>query len=156
MTEAPADFEAPAQNVIPFETIARRPLAPVAAVAAPTTPLVQTQQQPAVRRRPVPASNNPQAVLDFIVAPPPGPRTLKTSVEAQIGCDAPVATPRHRVIAASLDAGVIVTAFGIFLITFRLLGGSIQFDRHTAPWFAGALFALAMFYGVLWSVAGRD
>jgi hypothetical protein len=71
---------------------------------------------------------------------------LKTSVEALIICDAPVATPQHRAIAASLDAAVVVPAS---IFTFQLLGGEIRIDRSTAPRFGAAFRGVIAFYGIL-------
>lgn len=158
MDEANPD-QVPAPRIIPFESISRRPLAPPTAVPAPSAPLVVPVQTPhpvPARRRVPPSPNDRQTALDFLVAPPPGPRTLKTSVEALIICDAPVATPQHRAIAAALDAGVVAAGFAIFLLTFQLLGGEVRIDRGTAPWFAAALLAVIAFYGILWTLAGRD
>ncbi len=146
-------------RIIPFESISRRPLAPPTAVPAPVAPLVVPVQAPhrvPARRREASTPNDRQTSLDFLVAPPPGPRTLKPSVEALIICDAPVATPQHRAIAASLDTAVVIAGFAIFLITFQLLGGEVRVDRSTAPWFGAAFLAVIAFYGILWTLAGRD
>jgi uncharacterized RDD family membrane protein YckC len=149
----------PPPRIIPFESISRRPLAQPTAIPAPVAPLVvavPAPQRAPARRRVASEPNDRQTALDFLVAPLPGPRTLKTSVEALIICDAPVATPRHRAIAASLDTAVVAAGFVIFLLTFQLLGGEIRIDRGTAPWFGAAFLAVIVFYGILWTLAGRD
>ena len=48
-----------------------------------------------------------QGSLDFLPAVQAKPRTLGTSVEAVIYCDAPVATTLHRAVAAGLDASMV-------------------------------------------------
>jgi len=151
--------QVPPPRIIPFESISRRSLAPPSAVSAPAAPLVVPVPAPrkvVARRRVASPPNDRQTELDFLVAPPPGPRTLKTTVEALIICDAPVATPQHRAIAASLDAAVVAAGFAIFLLTFQLLGGEVRIDRGTAPWFGAAFLAVIAFYGILWTLAGRD
>src|SRR5260370_35472372 len=47
-------------------------------------------------RRQAPQPSDSQAFLDFQPPAPHAPRTLKTSVEAVIYCESPVATPIHR------------------------------------------------------------
>lgn len=88
--------------------------------------------------------------------PPHGPRTLKTQVEAVIYCDADVATPKHRAIAAAIDGGMIFTGFGLFLFAFHLMGGMFRLNRQTLPFFIGVFGTLAMFYGLLWIWADRQ
>jgi uncharacterized RDD family membrane protein YckC len=143
------------QKIIPFETISRRPIRITDLPPPLVVPVGVPHRVPARRRAPSPP-NDQQGALDFLVAPPPGPRTLKTSVEALIICDAPVATPQHRAIAASLDAAVVVAGFAMFLLTFQLLGGQVRIERGTAPWFGAAFVAVIFFYGILWTLAGRD
>jgi len=46
-------------------------------------------------------------------------------VEAVIYCDAPVALPVHRLMAAAFDASMILIALGVFLAIFFLSGGQI-------------------------------
>src|SRR5262249_51493935 len=98
-----------------------------------------------------------QSFLDFHPPTPHAPRTLKTSVEAVIYCDAPVATPTHRAVGAAIDFGMIGMAFGLFLLTFHLCGG--EFDRINAGvglGFAGAFLGIALFYGLLWVLTGSE
>jgi uncharacterized RDD family membrane protein YckC len=139
-------------NVIPFESIApyrAQPIPPVPAAAAATA-----KQAP--RRAATPRKNDLQPGLDFLVPAPQGPRTLKTQVEAVIYCDADVAAPKHRAIAAALDGGMIFVGFGIFLLTFHLMGGMFHLNRQTIPFFIGVFGTLVLFYGILWIWAGRE
>src|SRR5437867_3307844 len=59
-------------------------------------------------RRQAAQSSDSQAFLDFLPPAPHAPRTLKTSVEAVIYCDAPVATPTHRAVGFALDFSLVV------------------------------------------------
>lgn len=156
-------------NVIPFESFAAHRIQPVpaSAGAAPrtATPNLEAQRiaappapaRPKTRRRPaISQQDDLQGGLDFLVPAPQGPRTLKTQVEAVIYCDADVATPKHRAIAAAIDGGMIFVAFGLFLFAFHCMGGMFRLNRQTIPFFIGVLGTLAMFYGMLWIWAGRD
>ena len=153
-------------KVIPFESFAAHRIEPVAFAASPapatTTPSgavsTPTPAIPAKTSRPLtaPRKNEAQSGLDFLTPAPQGPRTLKTHVEAVIYCDADVATPKHRVIAAAIDGGMIFIGFGLFLFAFHLMGGMFRFNRQTIPFFIGAFGTLAMFYGVLWIWADRQ
>jgi uncharacterized RDD family membrane protein YckC len=153
-------------NVIPFASFAAHriqplPPAPVAPPPAPSedpaAPVAGEANAAAAktRRRPA-ASENVQPGLDFLTPPPQGPRTLKTQVEAVIYCDAEVATPKHRAIAAALDGGMIFVGFGLFLFTFHYMGGMFRLNRQTIPFLIGVFGTLAMFYGLLWIWAGRE
>jgi uncharacterized RDD family membrane protein YckC len=151
----------PASKVIPFESFAAHRIEPI----------VRTQPQPAgaagraASFSPRPRASQPvakrekadaQPGLDFLLPPPQGPRTLKTHVEAVIYCDADVATPKHRVIAAAIDGGMIFVGFGLFLFAFHLMGGMFRLNRQTIPFFIGAFSTLAMFYGLVWIWADRQ
>lgn len=153
-------------KVIPFESFAAHRIEPVALTAAParatsapraadarSASTIRSKASPAF---PTPEKNDSQPGLDFLLPPPQGPRTLKTKVEAVIYCDADVATPKHRAIAAAIDGGMIFIGFGLFLLAFHLMGGMFRFNRQTVPFFMGALGTLGMFYGLLWIWADRQ
>jgi uncharacterized RDD family membrane protein YckC len=159
--------EALGSNVIPFESFAAHRIQPVAAARVPDRTPGPPASQPVANRRPAPPDETRrrtaaqekrdlQPGLDFLVPAPDRPRTLKTQVEAVIYCDADVATPKHRAIAAALDGGMIFIAFGVFLFTFHLMGGMFRLNRQTVPFFIGVLGALVMFYGMLWIWADRE
>lgn len=150
-------------KVIPFESFAADRIEPVAFAATPARAPSAADAKPAAAVRPktarplaTPEKKDDQSGLDFLLPPPQGPRTLKTQVEAVIYCDADVATPKHRVIAAAIDGGMIFIGFGLFLFAFHLMGGMFRFNRQTIPFFIGAFGALAMFYGLLWIWADRQ
>lgn len=73
-----------------------------------------------------------------------------------IDCDAPVALPAHRLIAAAVDASIVLAAAGVFMGIFFLSGGLIALTRHTVPFFLGMASGLAMFYRFLWCLADGD
>jgi len=154
--------EAPGAKVIPFESFAAHRIEPVAPAPATARPAATPGTKPAASLRlgasppMAKTENRDQPGLDFLVPPPQGPRTLKTQVEAVIYCDADVATPRHRVIAAAIDGGMIIIGFGLFLFAFHLMGGMFRLNRQTLPFFIGAFGTLAMFYGLLWIWADRQ
>lgn len=152
-------------KVIPFESFAAHRIEPIAFAAAPapapTSSAAAPKPAPATRPKasrplPTPEKNDAQPGLDFLLPTPQGPRILKTHVEAVIYCDADVATPKHRVIAAAIDGGMIFIGFGLFLFAFHLMGGMFRFNRQTIPFFIGAFGTLAMFYGLLWIWADRQ
>lgn len=131
------------RKVIPFESAAGvqpRPAAPRAGS----------------RRAPTPRPPDTQQKLDFLPPAPPAARKLKTTVEAVIYCDAPVAAKMHRALAAALDASMVVIAFGVFLLSFHLLGGEIVLDTTGFAVLAGAFAAVAFFYHLLWLVGQCD
>jgi len=73
-----------------------------------------------------------------------------------ICCDAPVAVPAQRMLAAATDASLILVATGVVLVVFLVGGGEMVFDRDTAPFLAGVVAVLALFYRVLWGIADGD
>lgn len=78
------------------------------------------------------------------------------ALDSVIYCDAPVAIPVHRVMAAALDGSLIVMALGIFGLIFHFLGGEFVLNRQTLPMFAGATAGLILFYRLLWCLANGD
>ncbi len=94
-----------------------------------------------------------QQSLDF---PSDLPVLGGTPVETAVYCNAPVALPVHRALAAALDAAVIVLAMTVFLVTFSIGGGEIVFDRQTIPLFIGIATVLGLFYHFLFCLSGGD
>jgi uncharacterized RDD family membrane protein YckC len=105
----------------------------------------QTGRQP---RRPVGA----QQSLEFS-----DPRNVGFAPSnEQIVCDAPVASPVHRLLSAAFDASMIMIAVGLFLAVFVLAGGGLVLNRQTIPLLAGVVVVIALFYRFLWCIAGGD
>jgi uncharacterized RDD family membrane protein YckC len=97
-----------------------------------------------------------QGKLEFLEAAPSKPRTLGTTVEARIYCDAPVANPLHRAVAAALDWAMVLIAYGCFLLAFRLLGGQVVLNKTNLMVFGAALLLIGFTYGVLPAIAGTE
>jgi uncharacterized RDD family membrane protein YckC len=108
-------------------------------------------------RRHSPQASDSQAFLDFLPPAQHVPRTLKTKVEAVIYCDAPVATPAHRAVGFALDFSLVVMAIGAFLLTFHFCGGEFgKINIYTGSAFGVAFLCIALFYGLLWVLAGSE
>jgi len=111
--------------------------------------------RPSVPRTPRRGSDRPSDVqqsLDFSQADSP----LDMQVEAVIYCDAPVAVPMHRLIAAAVDASMIFIALGLFLGIFLLSGGHLVFSKQLVPLFLGMVGILWVLYHMLWCLADGD
>jgi uncharacterized RDD family membrane protein YckC len=103
-----------------------------------------------------PATSEGQGALDFLPLAPAKPRTLGTTVDAVIFCEAPVARRMHRAIAAGLDWAMVLIAYGLFLAVFCLAGGQFVLNRTTSMVFAGDLALIAVAYGSMWVLAGSE
>ncbi len=79
-----------------------------------------------------------------------------THVEAVIYCDAPVALPAHRIIAAVFDISMVLIAAGLFLAIFFLAGGDMVISKQNLPFLCCIAAVLALFYRALWCLAGGD
>lgn len=143
--QVPLFQERPAPNVIPFESYA--PVEPKPRQRSTST---ATRKPP---RRRVPEE---QGTLDFLPPAPPKPRTLGTTVEAVIYCDAPVASRPHRVIAAALDWSMVVIAYGLFLATYKMMGGEFVLNRLNVAMIAAVLPLFGLLYGFVWAWAGAE
>jgi uncharacterized RDD family membrane protein YckC len=128
--------------VVQFEAIAPGSVQPAPRKPQPSTPRPR-------RHKPIPGQ------LDFsnhFAAPA---RNSKPA-DAVIYCDAPVAIPAHRAMAAALDASIIVMALAIFGVVFRLAGGAFVLNAKTAPMFLGVAAGVVIFYRLLWCLANGD
>ncbi len=130
--------------VVRFETIAPD--------AAPPSPRKPQPSAPRQRRRKVIPG---QQALEFTHQFSQSARSSKPA-EGVIYCDAPVAIPAHRAMAAALDASVIVMALGVFGAVFRLAGGVFVLNAKTAPMFMGVAAGVVIFYRLLWCLANGD
>jgi uncharacterized RDD family membrane protein YckC len=97
-----------------------------------------------------------QGKLEFLEAAPSKPRTLGTTVEARIYCDAQAATPLHRAVAAALDWAMVLIAYGCFLLAFRLFGGQVVLNKTNSMAFGIALLLIGFTYGLLPVIAGTE
>lgn len=149
-------------NVIPFEAPRK---AVIPAAPPPLNELVEpTLEMPrpaAVRTAPrkakaQPAVENLQTAMNFHSAGTQSARMLKTTVEAVIYCAAPVASPIHRALAGALDAGIILIAFGVFAVLVHFVAGPVLWNKISITIFAAAFGIVALFYGLIWAIAGRE
>jgi uncharacterized RDD family membrane protein YckC len=143
--------ERPASKVIPFEAYA--PINPEPSPRKPDPAKPSTRIQ---TRRPAAKVSEAQGNLDFLPAMPAQSRTLGTTVEAVIFCEAPVATPLHRAVAAALDWAMVLAGYGLFLLAYFVAGGEFVLTRHDVLWFSAALLLMAFTYGLFWTMAGTE
>jgi uncharacterized RDD family membrane protein YckC len=134
--------ERPASNVIPFEAYAPVEPPPRRPRAAPQKPRRRVAEE--------------QGTLDFLPSQPAQPRTLSTTVEAVIYCEAPVATTLHRGIAAALDWSMVLIGYGLFLGVFQAAGGEFVLTRTNLLIFGGMLPLLGFAYGLMWAIVGGE
>lgn len=99
---------------------------------------------------------DPDLQQNLFVVHSPAPRTLKTSVEASIYCEAPVAGLLQRFFAAALDVALIVIGSSLALAVFLAWGGEIVLNRQTGLCFAVIPAGAALFYRTLWCAANGD
>jgi uncharacterized RDD family membrane protein YckC len=123
-------------RVVPFESILPEAVPAQPRKAAPR----------ARHRRIIPG----QQSLEF------SPAHLSRPSEGVIYCDAPVAIPMHRAMAAALDGSIILIALAVFGWIFHLAGGEIVLSAKTVPIFLGVVAALVFLYKLLWCMAGGD
>jgi uncharacterized RDD family membrane protein YckC len=159
--------EEPPSRVIPFDPQQREALIRSARVekrkadsvmreTSEMTPPRRAAAKPVTRK---PASGDPrgeQSTLDFLPPTPQSTRTLKTTVEAVIYCDATVAQPVHRAMAVLLDSSMILLGLGFFLLIFQTFGGPFPWTKQNIAICAAAAALVAMFYGFVWALAGSE
>jgi uncharacterized RDD family membrane protein YckC len=92
-----------------------------------------------------------QQALDFT-----HPARAAKPADGVIYCDAPVAVPAHRAMAAAVDTTIVILAIALFGIVFRIAGGSFVLGGKTAPVFAAAAILLVLFYRALFCLANGD
>ena len=97
-----------------------------------------------------------QQSLDFNAGRSLGAQSLDMQVETVIYCDAPVALPLHRFIAAAIDASMVLIALGLFLAVFLLSGGHVLFNKQVAPVFVAAVGLMWAMYHMFWCMANGD
>lgn len=150
--------ERQAANVIPIESFGMPQIARTASgQKTATRPKPATVDGPARQApRRTSRATEGQGHLDFLPSAAPKPRTLSTTVEAVIYCEAPVASTAHRAVAAAIDWAMVLIAYGLFLLTFDLCGGGFAITRHTLPVFGAAFLLVGFTYGVYWTVAGTE
>lgn len=97
-----------------------------------------------------------QGTLEFVETTPSKPRTLGTTVEASIYCDAQAARPLHRAVAASFDWALVLIAYACFLGAFHVLGGQIVLNKTNLIVYGAALLLIGFTYGLIAAIAGTE
>jgi uncharacterized RDD family membrane protein YckC len=97
-----------------------------------------------------------QQSLDFYTDNANQASALGTEVHAVIYCDAPVALPAHRMIAAAFDASMVLIAVGLFLAVFFLSGGMLMLSKENAPFLISVAALLGIFYRFLWVLGNGE
>lgn len=93
-----------------------------------------------------------QQRLDFYDAP----EAALHAPDSSILCDAPVATPVHRLMAAAVDASMIAIASGLFLGVFFFSGGHIAINKQTFLLAVAVIAVIGIFYRTLWSLGNGE
>ena len=84
------------------------------------------------------------------------PAEVRVQPGETIDCDAPVAAPTHRLVAAAVDGSLILVGVGVFLAIFFLSGGQVALDRQALSFLLGVTAVIALFYRALWCLADGD
>jgi len=84
------------------------------------------------------------------------PAELRSQPGETIDCDAPVAAPTHRLVAAAVDGSLILVGVAVFLVIFFVSGGQVTLDRQALSFFLGVTVVIALFYRALWCLANGD
>lgn len=140
-------FPDKSDNVIPIASYGQTTARPKPKTAAPA------RTKPAARRSRI--SDN-QASLDFLPSLPPAPRQLGTTVNAVIVCEAPVATPLHRAVAAAIDWSLVLIGYGLFLFAYFVCGGEFVTSKLGYIVLGSALPLVGLTYGLLCACAGAE
>jgi len=101
-------------------------------------------------------SNSAQQTLDFVGAIPQAKHALKTSVEARIYCDAPVAVTPMRVVATIADCAIGALGVGIFLTSQTYMGLPILFSKTAIMSYLISAVLISLLYRVLYCIANKD
>jgi uncharacterized RDD family membrane protein YckC len=142
-----------ASKVIPFDSFTPLPGAPPRPdpkAAAGSKPV----SKPPVRR--TPRAPEGQGKLDLLPPIAVKPRILGTTVEPVICCEASVAIPLHRTLAAAIDWILVLIGYGLFLAAFWLRGGAFVLTKPNLLVFGGVLLLVGFTYGLFFAIAGTE
>jgi uncharacterized RDD family membrane protein YckC len=112
------------------------------------------QRRAPLRPRSPRRTSDNQTTLDFHAAAPAN--SLRTEVHAVIYCDAPVALPAHRMIAAAFDISMVLIGVGLFLGIFFLSGGVLELSKQNAPFLVLVAALMTLFYKFLWVLGNGE
>jgi uncharacterized RDD family membrane protein YckC len=143
----PSLFREPgmAPKVVPIPTLT--PLHPVNRESAPR----RTPSRHAGPRTPRRSSES-QHRLDFQDSPATG----RGRSQEAIYCDAPVAQPLHRLLAAFVDGGMVLTGLLMILVPLIVWGEGLVFSRANILLLIGTVAPVAALYRSLWCLADGD
>lgn len=138
-----------APKLIPIPT-----LSPLRPETREVSPVRRVPARPAARPR---RAVDSQSALHF---PDVERDAVRTSPGDTIFCEAPVALPVHRIMAAVVDTAWVLIALGIFALTTfwgaNIVGADLVIDRHTAPFLIAVGVIIAGFYRSLWYFTNAD
>ena len=97
-----------------------------------------------------------QQNLDFIGALPLGNHALKTSVEARIYCNTPIAQTPLRIMASAADCSVGFAGVILYAITFRMMGQELVWTSQMLLSYLAAAVVISLFYRVLYCLGNGD
>ncbi|HEY6347299.1 MAG TPA: RDD family protein [Bryobacteraceae bacterium] len=147
--ESPSHLQPPlfryapiAPKVVPIPTLT--PRRPVERESAPKAP-------PRVGSSRTRRLSDLQQPFEF-----PDSRAVAGAPAEAIDCDAPVALPIHRLMAAAVDFSAVLIALGLFGGILYACGGDFSLTRQSMTIYAGVAFLTAMFYRVLWCLGNGD
>jgi uncharacterized RDD family membrane protein YckC len=147
-TAAPPDWDAPYQASL---------FGPQLEVSSNNEELPDRRTSSGVSRNRVKRDgNNAQQSLDFVGAIPQAKHALRTSVEARIYCDAPVAVTPMRVIATIADCAIGAVGVGVFLTTQNYMGLPILFTKPAIMSYLISAVLITLLYRVLYCIANKD
>jgi uncharacterized RDD family membrane protein YckC len=123
--------------------------------------IVPSKRKPARKRRKSDMLPFEQGTLEFLTPTTVPVRQLATTVEAAVTCDHPVASPMHRMLAASWD-GVVIFLFAValsalFIGISRALGVGLSLTPAVvAMMLAGTAFGVGVAYHAMFALFGWD
>jgi hypothetical protein len=78
------------------------------------------------------------------------------ATDASIYCNAPVALPTHRVLAAAIDGVMVTLALGLFVSVLYGMGVEIVIHKGTVVMYGLAVLVTMAVYRAMWCLAGID
>jgi hypothetical protein len=84
------------------------------------------------------------------------PRALHLTVESSVDGDTPVASTKHRFVAASLDGAMIFLACCIFVGILQAFGVSVPIGMFDVVIYICSLVLITVFYCFVFAISGRE
>lgn len=99
---------------------------------------------------------NAQQTLNFAGPVPRGNHALRTSVEARIYCNAPIAATPLRIMASVADCGLALIGAGMFAAPFRFMVQEPVWSNQMLFDCVATVIVISLFYRVLFCLANGD